>query len=221
LKGAFDLNIQALPFLVDRHAQAGPTLKGHTGSGTVRIIGGQWKRTPLTVIDVPGLRPTSDRVRETLFNWLVHALGDLGGRSVLDLFAGSGALGFEAASRGAAPVVLVENNPQAVEQLHAIRVKLAADQIDVRSGDALMIGNQLRQDGRRFDLIFLDPPFGQGKLPSALAICAEISASGGFMYVEAEQSLNEQLVDSLGLEIYRSDKAGEVFYHLLQRKKTV
>jgi 16S rRNA (guanine966-N2)-methyltransferase len=196
-------------------------LKGHKGSGTVRIIGGQWKRTPLAVIDVPGLRPTSDRVRETLFNWLGHALDDLRGRSVLDLFAGSGALGLEAASRGAAPVVLVENNPRVVEQLRAIRVKLAADQIDIRSGDALTIGNQLRRDGRRFDLIFLDPPFGQGKLLAALAICAEISAPGGFIYAEAEQSLDEQRVDSLGLEIYRADKAGEVFYHLLQRKKTV
>src|SRR3984885_7726057 len=86
-------------------------------AGRVRLIGGRWKRSVLPVVDLPGLRPTPDRVRETVFNWLTHAFGDWTGRAALDLFAGTGALGFEAASRGAAPVVLVDAHPKAVERL--------------------------------------------------------------------------------------------------------
>jgi 16S rRNA (guanine966-N2)-methyltransferase len=188
--------------------------------GAVRIIGGRWKRRSLEVVDAPGLRPTSDRVRETLFNWLAHAFGgDLQGRSALDMFAGSGALGIEAASRGAAPVVLVESEPRALKQLMAMREKLHAEQLDVRSGDALQIAHQLASDGRTFDVIFLDPPFGQERLAAALPLSIALCAPSAMIYVEAEQPLTDAMLDSLKLETYRADKAGEVFYHLLQRKK--
>ena len=104
----------------------------------VRIIGGQWKRTPLPVIDAEGLRPTPDRVRETLFNWLDHLLDrDWHARRCLDLFAGSGALGFEAASRGAAAVLMVEALPSACKVLQATRDKLNAAQVEIRRSDAL------------------------------------------------------------------------------------
>ena len=126
----------------------------------VRIIGGRWKRTPLPVPDVAGLRPTPDRVRETLFNWLQHLRPDLSALCGLDLFAGTGALGFELASRGARSVLLVESDPQALESLRATRERLAATGVEVRPGDGLSLATALAPGS--FDVIFLDPPFGSG-----------------------------------------------------------
>src|SRR3954462_14527541 len=103
-----------------------------TAPHQVRIIGGQWKRTKLDVADRPGLRPTPDRVRETLFNWLGH---DLSGWQCIDAFAGTGALGFEAASRGATRVLLVEQDPQLVDLLRATKTKLQAQAVDVQRGN--------------------------------------------------------------------------------------
>ena len=183
------------------------------------MIGGRWKRTPLPVVDVPGLRPTPDRVRETLFNWLTHALVDLGGRPVLDLFAGTGALGFEAASRGAAPVVLVESHPAASAQLEANRAKLGADQVEIHLGDALRIASRLLASGRRFDAVLLDPPFDTALLEAALPLAALLCNDDGFVYAESNRPLRPDVVDAAGLATCRADKAGEVFYHLLQRKK--
>src|SRR3954447_4857570 len=121
----------------------------------VRIIGGQWKRTLLPVADRPGLRPTPDRVRETLFNWLGQ---DLGGWRCVDAFAGTGALGLEAASRGAADVLLVESEAALVDQLRAIVKRLAADaQVRVQRGNALSVLAAL--PAASVDLVFLDPPF--------------------------------------------------------------
>src|SRR4051812_49877305 len=105
-----------------------------TPPSEVRIIGGQWKRTKLPVPDRPGLRPTPDRVRETLFNWLGQ---DLSGWRCMDVFAGTGALGFEAASRGAVQVVLVEQDPQLAELLRAAQRKLEAGAVRVQRGDGL------------------------------------------------------------------------------------
>ena len=118
----------------------------------IRIIGGEWKRTPLHVVDLEGLRPTPDRVRETLFNWLGQ---DMSGQTCLDLFAGSGALGFEAASRGAARVVMVERDGRAAQQLRATQDKLAARTVEVAQADALRLAAGLRPG--TFDVIFLDP----------------------------------------------------------------
>jgi 16S rRNA (guanine(966)-N(2))-methyltransferase RsmD len=187
----------------------------------VRIIGGQWKRTPLPVLDADGLRPTPDRVRETVFNWLGHLL-DHGWDKMrcLDLFAGSGALGFEAASRGAAQVLMVEALPAAAQQLQATCDKLRAGQVEVRRGDALANAEMLARAAQKFDLIFLDPPYHQNILQRMLPVCARLLAPDGLLYVEAETALdpgpqNEWLHD---WRLVRTDHAGMVFYHLFMHQ---
>lgn len=190
----------------------------------VRIIGGQWKRTPLPVLDAEGLRPTPDRVRETVFNWLNHLIdGAWAEIGCLDLFAGTGALGFEAASRGAAHVTMVENNIHAVRQLDAIRTKLNAENVEVMRGDALSIAQRLAANDKThpqsFDIIFIDPPYHQDWLGKMLPICAQLLPAGGVMYVESEMPLDGDNAPLWMGEwtIVRQDKAGMVFYHLLQR----
>ncbi|EJN03343.1 16S rRNA (guanine(966)-N(2))-methyltransferase RsmD [Herbaspirillum sp. YR522] len=188
----------------------------------VRIIGGQWKRTPLPVLDAEGLRPTPDRVRETVFNWLTHLLdGNWEGVDCLDLFAGSGALGFEAASRGAAQVTMVELGTAAVRQLEATRDKLRATQVSVQRADALSAVRNLAQHrAGRFQLVFVDPPYNGGWLEKMLPLCQPLLAPRGLVYAEAEFALDgddaPRWMDDW--EVLRSDKAGMVFYHLLQRK---
>ena len=193
----------------------------------VRIIGGQWKRTPLAVVDAEGLRPTPDRVRETVFNWLNHLFDGAWERvNCLDMFAGTGALGFEAASRGAACVVMIESNANVVRQLQATQEKLQATQVMILRGDAANTGPSLwkrfedaRKDDNRFQLIFLDPPYHQDMLAKMLPVCAGFLSDGGLVYVEAEQAFdNESLPEWMtGWQVIRADKAGMVFYHLLQR----
>ncbi len=191
----------------------------------VRIIGGQWKRTPLPVLDAEGLRPTPDRVRETVFNWLNHLLeGSWDNVRCLDLFAGTGAFGFEAASRGAASVLMVENYLPAVKRMEASKAKLNAEQVTILQGDAGRIAHSLveRRDGEhaRFDVIFLDPPYHHGWLAKMLPLCERLLEVGGLVYAEAEQSLDEENgPDWLRpWESVRANKAGMVFYHLLRRK---
>jgi 16S rRNA (guanine966-N2)-methyltransferase len=190
----------------------------------VRIIGGQWKRTPLPVLDAEGLRPTPDRVRETVFNWLHHQMdGAWEGVNCLDLFAGTGALGFEAASRGAAKVVMVEDNPAAVRQLEANKEKLKAEQVQIQRGDALASASRLADRATdaaaRFQLIFLDPPYHREWLVKILPFCERLLTDGGLVYAEAEMALDgEARPDWLaGWNVVRADKAGMVYYHLLQR----
>jgi 16S rRNA (guanine966-N2)-methyltransferase len=186
----------------------------------VRIIGGQWKRTPLTVLTAEGLRPTPDRVRETVFNWLSHLRdGNWAQLRCLDLFAGSGALGFEAASRGAAHVLLVENHTPAARQLEATKDKLRAEQVQVLRADAMATAEKLAAAGSKFDLIFLDPPYRQDWLGKLAPLCERLLDRGGLLYLEAEQALEEDaLPDWLsGWQLIRADRAGSVFYHLLQR----
>lgn len=188
----------------------------------VRIIGGMWKRSLLTVVDAEGLRPTPDRVRETVFNWLNHLFDNTWSRVMcLDLFAGSGALGFEAASRGAAQVYLVESHAPAYRQLEQVKEKLQASQCHLVRADAarateMMIGRQ-----QKMDLIFLDPPFGQDWLSRILPLCMQLLNNRGYLYVEAELSLaepDEELAKLLsGWQLIRADKAGSVFFHILQR----
>ncbi|WP_250462844.1 MULTISPECIES: 16S rRNA (guanine(966)-N(2))-methyltransferase RsmD [unclassified Caballeronia] len=182
---------------------------------TIRIIGGNWKRTPLPVLDLDGLRPTPDRVRETLFNWLGQ---DLDGQRCLDLFAGSGALGFEAASRGAARVLMVERSGRAVAQLKANQARLDARNIEIAEADALRLARSLAPGS--FDVVFLDPPFGdQALLLRALEIAAPLVAADGALYVECGDPLEPSSIDALaGWEITREGKAGMVRYHLLRRQ---
>jgi 16S rRNA (guanine966-N2)-methyltransferase len=157
-----------------------PVVKLRHAPQQVRIIGGEWKRTPLPVTAVDGLRPTPDRVRETLFNWLGQTLDGL---RCLDLFAGTGALGFEAASRGAARVVLVERHPRAATQLRAIKDKLGAAAVEIAEADAIRFAANLPPAS--FDVVFLDPPFDSGLLGNALRLTMPLVAPGGVLYVEA------------------------------------
>jgi len=190
----------------------------------VRIIGGQWKRTPLPVLEAEGLRPTPDRVRETVFNWLNHLLGGTWETlACLDLFAGTGALGFEAASRGASRVLMVDANPSVVRQLEAVKTKLQAVQIEIVRNDALSTLKRLGMTGARFDVIFLDPPYHQGWLAKTLPQCERLLAEGGLLYVESEIPLSSDTgLDWISLwQVIRTDQAGMVFYHLLKCKKQV
>jgi len=178
----------------------------------IRIVGGQYRRTRIPVPDVLGLRPTPERVRETLFNWLTHLWArDFSDKRVLDLFAGSGALGFEAASRGVAHVQMVESERRAVASLRALRDQLKADTVRIHAGDALSA--LARMDAARYDLILLDPPFGQGWLDRLWAQLPGILTGQGLVYVESEQAL----VPPPGFTCLRQDRAGAVHYHLLQR----
>ena len=145
----------------------------------VRVIGGAWKKSKLPVADRPGLRPTPDRVRVTLFNWLGQTLA---GWRCVDAFAGSGALGFEAASRGAAEVVLLERDPVLVASLTATRQRLGAEAVRIERADALQW--MARAPAGSFDVVFLDPPFDSPLLAPALAAAARIVVAGGFVYAE-------------------------------------
>lgn len=193
--------------------------KASSGRGAVvRIIGGQWKRTPLPVLEAEGLRPTPDRVRETVFNWLDHLLErHWSGLQCVDLFAGTGALGFESASRGAAGVQLLDSHPGVVRHLNTIRDKLDAGQVRILREDALSWLQKQVQAGARFDVVFADPPYHHGWLARLLPLCEQVLAPGGLVYAESEYALEAEVQWMQGWDILRSGKAGMVFYHVLQR----
>ncbi|MEH0167863.1 16S rRNA (guanine(966)-N(2))-methyltransferase RsmD [Paucibacter sp. JuS9] len=176
----------------------------------VRIVGGQWKRSKLPVADRPGLRPTPDRVRETLFNWLGQ---DLDGWRVLDAFAGSGALGFEAASRGASEVLLLERDGELVRSLQASKVRLKAANLRVEPADAITW--MARSAPGRFELVMLDPPFDAGLFEPAIKAAAALLVPGGFLYVESPEVVAPAA--DLGLDPYRNGRAGAVHYALFRR----
>ncbi len=180
----------------------------------VRIIGGAWRGRRIHFPDAPDLRPTPDRVRETLFNWLGQ---DLSGLACLDLFAGSGALGFEAASRGAHSVVLVEPDARVHAALVANARLLAAANVRVEKADALEFLARIGARGgiERFDIVFLDPPFRKGLEEGLLRRVAKRLAEGGLVYVES----NTRFEAAAGWEMHRQAKAGHVHYHLLKRQK--
>lgn len=178
----------------------------------VRIIGGRWKRSKLPVADAPGLRPTPDRVRETLFNWLGQ---DLEGWRCLDAFAGSGALGFEAASRGACEVLLLERDPQLVRSLRESQRRLGAEGLRAEVADALAF--MRRAAPARYELVLLDPPFDENLFEPALAAAAPLVVPDGFVYLEADRAFDDAAVQALGLRVHRHGRAGAVHFHLLQR----
>jgi 16S rRNA (guanine966-N2)-methyltransferase len=181
----------------------------------VRIVGGSLRGRKLAFPDAPGLRPTPDRVRETLFNWLAPHID---GMRVLDLFAGSGALGIEAISRGATSAVLVESNPVAAKQLRESVIRLGLGNARVEASDAIGYLKRAMAPGGEgpFDLVFLDPPFDSGLLEPALKLISRSAAlaSGGFCYIEIpRRTALAPLPD--GWTLHRSGTAGEVGYHLL------
>lgn len=180
--------------------------------GEIRIIGGLYKRTKLPVPDKPGLRPTPDRVRETVFNWLGQ---DISGWRCIDVFAGTGALGFEAASRGAAEVLLCEQDMGLVTRLKALQLKLQAGMVKVERGDGLTLLR--RQSPGSLQLVFLDPPFDSPLFEGALKAAAQAVAPTGFVYLEAPKAWDDETLAAFGLKQHRSGKAGAVFFHLLVR----
>jgi 16S rRNA (guanine(966)-N(2))-methyltransferase RsmD len=198
-----------------RHAAAkkpqNPVPKGPS-SHEVRIIGGQWRRTRLKVLDKPGLRPTPDRVRETLFNWLGQ---DLSGWRCVDAFAGTGVLGLEAASRGAGHVLMVEQDAVLVRDLQGNAARLQASMVSVQRGDG--VAALLRLPSGSVDLVFIDPPFDGPLFEPALKAAARAVPVGGWIYLEAPVAWPAEALGALGLQCERHLKAGAVHAHLLQR----
>ncbi|MGB6009609.1 RsmD family RNA methyltransferase [Castellaniella sp.] len=178
----------------------------------IRIVGGHYRKTPISVPDGDHLRPTPDRVRETLFNWLAHFWdGSFAGRRVLDLFAGSGALGFEAASRGVALAQLVEQAPAALAGLRSVQARLQAPSIRIHAGDALAYLHALPAPS--FDLLMLDPPFGGGWLERVHPLIGRALMPGGLLYLESGTAMAGPPPDCL---LLRQGRAGQVHYALLQ-----
>ncbi len=169
-------------------------------SHSVRIIGGKWRRRLIHFPGVADLRPTPDRMRETLFNWLGQ---DLTGETCLDLFAGSGALGFEAASRGARQVVMVERDVRIFRALQSTHTMLGATQVELVRADASAF---LRSDARRYDVVFLDPPYRLDLLPFLLPLLPGLLNRGSRVYLESDG-----LPDlPQGCEVMRRSRAGRV-----------
>jgi 16S rRNA (guanine966-N2)-methyltransferase len=181
-------------------------------AGEIRIIGGQWKRSLLPVASIEGLRPTPNRVRETLFNWLGQ---DLTGLACVDAFAGTGALGFEAASRGATQVLVCEQDPSLCRSLLGLRSKLAANNIQIVQADAIAHMSTLATNS--VDVVFLDPPFASDLFMPALKTAARITKPLGFVYLESDRVWTSDELAPFDLTISRQGKAGVVCYHLLQK----
>ena len=204
-----------------KHAHAGrraqfdtPAIIAPRGPASkVRIIGGAWRSRLLSFPNLDGLRPTGDRVRETLFNWLGQ---DLSGLVCLDVFAGSGALGFEAASRGAQRVVLCETQPHAARALEAARTLLNATQVEVLRADGLRV---LQQARAQYDVIFADPPFAQDCAALVLGAAAQAARANGYLYFEQPQRLDELVSaqDQPQWRLLKYLKAGGVHAHLFQK----
>jgi 16S rRNA (guanine966-N2)-methyltransferase len=176
----------------------------------IRIIGGAWRRRIIRFPPADGLRPTPDRVRETLFNWLGQ---DLTGKRCLDLYAGTGALALESASRGAVLCVAVDANRALIAALGATGRTLGATALELHVADAEAY---LTAERRAFDVIFLDPPFGTDPWARLLPACETRLAEGGLIYAEAARVIQP----GGGLAVRKSDKAGQVHYHLFARQNS-
>ena len=178
--------------------------------GEVRIIGGLYKRSKIPVASLPGLRPTPDRVRETLFNWLGQ---DLQGWRCADVFAGTGVLGFEAASRGATEVLICEQDALLADKLKALQIKLKASMVKVERGDGVSMLRRISSGS--LQLVFLDPPYESTGFEAALKAAAQAIGTPGFVYLEAPKPWTDEELAPLGLQVHRFGKAGAVHFHLL------
>ena len=190
--------------------------KNKRQSNTLRIIGGEWRSRKLPFIDAPGLRPTPDRVRETLFNWLQ---GDIHNAYCLDMFAGSGALGFEALSRGAKDVAFIEKNTACASQLSA-NLKLLNSDAKVIQSDALTFLNATPKIESTFDIVFLDPPYRQGLIQKSLEYLTinNLTDEHSLFYIEHE---SEESIEwgNYDLKVLKQTNAGQVSSFLLSRDK--
>ncbi|MFV0575783.1 MAG: 16S rRNA (guanine(966)-N(2))-methyltransferase RsmD [Vibrio sp.] len=195
---------------VHSSSSTGNSAKGN--SGFVRIISGLWRGRKLPVHDAQGLRPTTDRVKETLFNWLA---ADIPHAKCLDLFAGSGGLGFESASRQAELVTMVELNKQAYQQLQTNTKQLKAENIELHNQDALQF--LAKTSTQQYDVVFIDPPFRQGLLEQTLTLLQENRwlAKNALIYIETEKELQLPALPS-DWNLYREKTAGQVCYRLFQ-----
>jgi len=184
-------------------------------NNSVRIIGGDWRGRRLPIADVPGLRPSGDRSRETLFNWLQPWIA---AADCADLFAGTGALGFEAASRGAASVLMIEKHPRALEVLRQSVEQLQAVQVNLRGGGAMSMIEDLKPDS--LDVVFVDPPFDSNLAGVVLERLDNIGCvrRGGFVYVESPAT--NQVTPPPGWRVWRDQQLGEVRMQLFRRQST-
>ena len=184
-------------------------------SNGVRIISGNWRGRRLQVADVPGLRPTGDRCRETLFNWLQPWVA---GADCADLFAGTGALGFEAASRGAASVLMIEKHPLAQQTLRNSIEQLQAEQVNLQAGGAMTLIEDLRPDS--FDLVFVDPPFDSNLGGLVFERLDKIGCvrREGFIYIESPASAAKEILVPEGWSVWRDQQLGEVRMQLFRRR---
>ena len=183
-------------------------------SGLVRIVGGAFRRTPIKVMDLEGLRPTPSRVRETFFDWITHLLGGCVGRAVCDMFSGSGALGLEAASRGATRVLCIERNREAARAIKEVVTRLnATDAVEVLCADAM---ERLGALDETFDLIFIDPPFASALQCKAAELARKKIRPEGLVCVESDKEITEESFSKLGLTVLRQAKAGNEYYFVLK-----
>lgn len=181
--------------------------------GVVRIVGGSYKRTPLKVRDFDGLRPTPERVRETVFNWIAHLLGGCEERSFCDMFAGSGALGLEAASRGARRVLSIEKNRECAKTIEESVEKLqASDRVEVVCADSV---RYLQNSTETFDVIFIDPPFASELQLLAVSVAKKRMEPTGLIYVESNRDFSAEEVQRLNLSVLRHGRAGHVYFFVL------
>lgn len=177
---------------------------------TVRINAGEWRSRLIKFPDATGLRPTPERVRQTVFNWLGQ---DLTGQTCLDLFAGTGVMGFEALSRGATSVTLIEKSTSAYKAILDNKQLLRAERAQILNQDALQF---LAGNRDQFNLIFLDPPYNQQWLPKVLPLLAQHLSPDGLVYAEAEYAIDVNAEFATGWQVVKQSKACNVFYHLLK-----
>jgi 16S rRNA (guanine966-N2)-methyltransferase len=187
--------------------------KSSARKNQLRIIGGQWRGRKLAVADVEGLRPTGDRIRETVFNWLMGVVVD---SRCLDLFAGSGALGLECLSRGAKEVTFVEKHPSAAKQLQQNCQNLEASNSHIITSDTLSWLNTQRHPVIGYDLVFIDPPFGANLWGESITLIDrhELLNNGAFIYLESPK--NTLVATPPQWQLQKKKQSGQVCYRLFQ-----
>lgn len=193
--------------------QRGAAKPASRGAGAVRILAGMFKRTPLAVADRPGLRPTPERVRETVFDWLTHLLGgDWSSVRALDMFSGSGAMALECVSRGAARAVAIEKDRAGARAIAATAEKLGAgERLSVVCADAL---SWAKSAGETFDVVFIDPPFASRLQIAAAKAALGLLSPGGLIYLESEELIADEVLAAARLCPVRRGKAGAVHFLL-------